>query len=161
MKNVSSCTSITQINCILSKAYYGIYLQDDYVQKVCIPQCPLECTSSKITSTLSSNQLMPYIYMPLLQAKSNLKSDFINRSLENESVILQSIVKLNVFYDSLSYKISEESPQMDIVSLISQIGGNLGLFMGVCLFSLGEIIITLIELILQKISSSNKVNSWE
>jgi hypothetical protein len=146
--------------CAFYKSYYGIYLQDDYVEKVCIPQCRLECNSSKITHTLSSNQLMPNIYMRILQGKSDLKSDFINRSLEDQSVILQSVVKLNVFYDSLSYKISEETPQMDIISLISQIGGNLGLFMGVCLFSLGEIIITLIELILQKLSTSKKVNSW-
>ena len=159
LRNVSSCSSTLQVDCALYKAYYEVYFQTDYIENVCIPQCPLECNSSKITYKLSSNQLMPNIYMTLLQAKPNLKSDFINRSLEDENVILKSVVKLVIFYDSLSYTISEETPQIDIVSLISQIGGNLGLFMGVCLFSLGEILITLIELILHKFSVHKKVNT--
>jgi hypothetical protein len=45
---------------------------------------------------------------------------------------------------------------MDVVSLLGNIGGNLGLFMGVCLFSLGEMVVTLIELILLKYKSQPK-----
>ena len=95
--------------------------------------------------------------MKLLKEKSFLNSDFLNRSLDDDSVILKSVAKLSIFYDSLSYTISIESPQMDIVSLVSQIGGNLGLFMGVCLFSLGEMVITLIELILYKCAANKKI----
>ena len=97
-------------------------------------------------------------YVNLLKNNPNLRSDFINRSLDNENVVLQSVVKLKIFYDSLSYTISTESPQMDIVSLIANIGGNLGLFMGVCLFSLGEMVVTLIELIFLKFDANKKVN---
>ena len=88
-----------------------------------------------------------------------MRSDFINRSIEDKNVILKSIVKLNIFYNTLSYTISTESPQMDIFSLIANIGGNLGLFMGVCLFSLAEIVVTFIELILLKYSLKKSVNS--
>ena len=70
--------------------------------------------------------------------------------MDDESVILQSFVKLNIFYETLSYTNSEESPQWDIVSLVASIGGNLGLFTGLCMFSLGELLIALIELILYK-----------
>ncbi len=157
IRNVSGCASMSQINCILKKAFYGIYLKNNYVVRVCLPQCPLECNSTKITYTPSSFQLIPYTYMNLLREKSLLRSDFLNRSLDDDSVILKSVAKLSIFYDSLSYTISIESPQMDIVSLVSQIGGNLGLFMGVCLFSLGEMVITLIELILYKCAANKKI----
>jgi len=48
---------------------------------------------------------------------------------------------------------------MDIISLIANIGGNLGLFMGVCLFSIGEIAIALIEVIFHKLPKNKKVNT--
>ena len=46
LRNVSSCASLNQTSCILYKAYYGIYTKNDYVQTVCLPQCPLECNST-------------------------------------------------------------------------------------------------------------------
>ena len=52
----------------------------------------------------------------------------------------ESFVKLNVFYQSLSYTLTAESPQMDGVTLFGSIGGNLGLFLGVSVFSLCELI---------------------
>ena len=50
-----------------------------------------------------------------------------------------------LFYGSLSYTISTELPQMNFVSLLANIGGNLGLFLGVSVFSLCEIVEIFIE----------------
>jgi hypothetical protein len=158
LTNASICSSESQLECAFFKTYKGLYLKSDFVQKNCLPQCPLECKSSQITYTSSSSHLLPKIYINLLKNNPSLRSDFINRSLDNELVVLQSIVKLNIFYDSLSYTTTTESPQMDVVSLIANIGGNLGLFMGVCLFSLGEMVVTLIELIFLKFDLNKKVN---
>jgi len=57
-----------------------------------------------------------------------------------------SFVRANIFYNSLSYKETNELPQMDLVSLLGSIGGNLGLFLGVSVFSLAEIVEVLIEI---------------
>ena len=158
IRNGLFCSSNNQTICILL-GYYGTYLQNNYVENVCLPQCPLECNSSKVTYSSSSNQIVPSIYGSVLRKIPKLSSDFINRSLDDENTILKSIVKLNVFYDSLAYTISTESPQWDIVSLVASIGGNLGLFLGVCMFSLGEMVITLIEIILIKYSINKKVSN--
>ena len=158
LRNMSYCMSPDEIKC--SRAVWvDTYLSNNYVNRVCTPQCPFECESVQITNTLSLNELNPNIYGKLLNRNPNLSSDFINRSINDENVILKSIVKLNIFYNSLSYTSSIESPQMDIISLVASIGGNLGLFMGVCLFSLAEIIVTLIEHIFLKISTNKKVNT--
>jgi hypothetical protein len=45
---------------------------------------------------------------------------------------------------------------MDMVSLIANIGGNLGLFMGVCLFSMGEMVVTLVEVLFLKCQTKSK-----
>ena len=57
----------------------------------------------------------------------------------------ESFVSLNIFYDSLSYIRTSESPQMNVVALLASIGGNLGLFLGVSVFSLCELIEVFIE----------------
>ena len=158
LRNASFCGSLVEIECDF-QAYTRIYLKNNYVQNECIPRCPLECNSSRITYTPSSSQLVSSTYTHLLENNVNLRSDFINRSIQDEIVVLQSVVKLSIFYDSLSYTISTETPQMDIISLIANIGGNLGLFMGVCLFSLGEMVVTLIELLFLKLFTNMKVKT--
>ena len=76
---------------------------------------------------------------------SNLANDFINKTI-NVTTVEKSLVKVNLFYESLSYTETTESPKMDIFSLLGSIGGNLGLFLGVSVFSLCEIIEVLIEI---------------
>jgi hypothetical protein len=64
-------------------------------------------------------------------------------------MVKSSVVRVYV-YDSLSYTQSEEAPQIDIISLIANIGGNLGLFLGVSLFSVWEVVITVLEIYFYK-----------
>jgi hypothetical protein len=158
LRNISYCINDSQIASAY-QIYTTKYLKNNYIQNFCIPKCPLECNSTRISYTSSFNELILSIYVDLLEKNPNLRSDFINRSMHDERVVSQSIVKLNIFYDSLSYTSSTESPQMDIVSLIANIGGNMGLFMGVCLFSIGEIAIALIEVIFHKLPKNKKVNT--
>jgi len=155
LRNTGFCSNAAQLECCY-QSYNNIYFKNNYIQNTCLSQCPLECNSFGISYKLSSSTLLPNVYKSLLQKNVNLKVDFINRSLDDESVVLESVVKLNIFYDTLSYTSFEESPQMDIVSLLGSIGGNLGLFMGVCLFSFGEVFVALIEIVLVKISTCKK-----
>ena len=79
--------------------------------------------------------------------------DFVNRTLDSNSA-KESVVRMTVYNDSLSYTLSTESPKMDIVSLLANIGGNLGLFMGVSMFSLCELLEVLIEIFTTKFHCS-------
>jgi hypothetical protein len=114
-----------------------------------LPQCPLECNSSQITSTTTSYELAGDVFEQFIRNNINLSSDFLNTSITTETV-QKSVVRVFVYYDSLSYTLSDESPQIDLVSLIANIGGNLGLFLGVSLFSVWEIVITLWEIYFYK-----------
>ena len=51
-----------------------------------------------------------------------------------------SIIKFNIYYDSLAYKITTESKAMDMVALLSNIGGTLGLFLGVSVLTIVELL---------------------
>jgi len=83
---------------------------------------------------LSGDDFVDYI-----RDNKNLSSDFIQTKIDSANAA-NSVVKVNIFYDSMSYELSTESPKMDIVSLLASIGGNLGLFLGVSVFSLCELI---------------------
>ena len=74
-----------------------------------------------------------------------LSAYFANNSSIDSETAAKSIRSLNIFYNTLSYTLTSESPKMDIVSLCASIGGHLGLFMGISVFSLGEILQVIIE----------------
>jgi hypothetical protein len=148
------CNDFNQTACTI-RVYLSDYIPNDYSTKYCLPKCPKECNSTQITATTTSYELLGNGYFDYIQKNANLSSDFISKSITNETV-QKSMVRVFVNYDSLSYTQSEEAPQIDIISLIANIGGNLGLFLGVSLFSVWEIVITLLEIYFYK--KQQKVN---
>ncbi len=117
-----------------------------FVNKYCISLCPLECDQMLYKSSLSSSKLIDNgNYMQRISTNLNLASDFVSRTLDSQTVA-ESIVDVNTFYESLSYTFTTESPQMDAVVLFGAIGGNLGLFLGVSVFSVCEVFEVLIEI---------------
>ena len=94
---------------------------------------------------MSSIKLLGDDYVDYIKNNENLLSDFIQTPIDSASAA-NSVVKVNIFYESMSYELSTESPKMDIVSLLASIGGNLGLFLGVSAFSLCEVIEVAIEI---------------
>jgi len=66
-----------------------------------------------------------------------------------------------VYYSSLKYILITEQSQMHIIDLILNVGGTLGLFIGVSfvsLFEISEIILEIIMIISGKKSKLNQVN---
>ena len=85
-----------------------------------------------------------------INENENLRKDFVKRAL-NEKTARESVIKVNLYYDSLSYELSTESPKMTLADLLASIGGNLGLFMGMSLMSFSEILEVLLEIIIIKL----------
>jgi len=141
--NANKCP-LNKLDCN-QNAYWNVFSTHDYVNNFCLPLCPLECNSTKFTYTTSTSKLVGNPYVDIIQNNPNLAIDYVTRPI-NANTASESIAKVNIFYDSLSYVNSEESPALDIITLVANIGGNLGLFLSVGLFSIAEIVTTLIEL---------------
>jgi len=86
--------------------------------------CPLECDSIKYEISHSFNKLI-----------IKNETSFSNR------------VKLLVYYERPEYTVIDQIAQMNVFDLISNIGGNLGLFIGISFLSFAEIIELLVEII--------------
>jgi hypothetical protein len=60
---------------------------------------------------------------------------------------IENFVYFTVYYESLQYKVIDQIAQMNVFDLISNIGGNLGLFIGISFLSFAELIELLVEII--------------
>ena len=62
-----------------------------------------------------------------------------NRTLSQEE-IKNSIIKFSIYYESMSYTLSTESPTLDVEGLLAYIGGTLGLFLGISVLTFVEFV---------------------
>jgi len=118
----------------------------NFINKHCFAKCPLECDQISFRTSLSSTLLNGNKYISFIKSNVNLTADFLNRTLDAQTAA-QSFVNVKIFYETLSYTHSTESPQMDGVYLLGSIGGNLGLFLGISVFSICEVVQVVIEII--------------
>ena len=121
------------------------FLKSDYVQTICLPKCPLQCNRTGFSPQISFSQLNGDYYLSMIQNNANLSGDFVTKPLNSESA-RNSIVQMNIFYDTLSYTYAEELPACDWICLLANIGGSMGLFMGASILSIGEIIEVFMEM---------------
>ena len=119
------------------------FFDSKFINKNCISLCPLECGQTLYETSISSNHLVGN--EDYIRRKPNLITDFINRTLDTKAT-RESIVFVNIYYDSISYTQTIESPQTDGIKLFSDIGGNLGFYLGLSVFSFFEIIEVMVEI---------------
>jgi hypothetical protein len=142
-ENVCDSSNTKEAPCFLY-AWLSFSRQKDFVEKNCLPRCPLECNQTIFNTQLTSLRLTSWkYYLNLIQRY--LSSLFVSTDL-NRDIALESFVSLNIYYDSLSYMLTTEAPQIDWISLLGNIGGNLGLLLGVSFFSLCELVEVMIEI---------------
>ena len=120
---------------------------DKNVYEVCHPHCPLECESISYSISLSFAKFPNQIYYRQLINNSLIKSKYPVEYNIKYSDIEQSVVAFNVYYDDLKYTTITEVAKTTITDLISNMGGLLGLFIGVSFLSFGELVEMALEVI--------------
>jgi hypothetical protein len=119
-------------NIVFEYPSYSDYLNIIYqniinnkIYKVYESECPLECDSIKYEISHSFNKF----------------------SIKNETSSSSERVQFSVYYEKPEYTVIDQIAQMTVFDLISNIGGNLGLFIGISFLSFAEIIELLVEII--------------
>jgi hypothetical protein len=124
----------------------------------CNQYCPLECysISYELTSSFSSYPTRNYA------KKSLLNNTIITSKFQNEiltyDLLKESVLSLNIYYDKLTYTGITKDAKTELIDLISNIGGLLGLFLGISFLSFVEIIEIIIETLIIMFSK-HKTNS--
>ena len=103
------------LDMVNSKNFSSDKFDTNYTNTICLPLCPLECNQTLYKTTISFYQLYGDVSLiSSINENPNLASNFIKRSIDSTTA-KKSIVKLRIFYDSLSYAFTSDSPQMDLI----------------------------------------------
>ena len=135
------CITLEQINCIIkiSKTFKSF----DFTQK-CSPYCPRKCETASYSISISFADFPNPMMLNTIKHKLSLKyslADPTNEQLKN------SLVYVNVYYDELKFTQTTHTPLMTFIDFLSNIGGTLGLFIGISFLSFAEILEALFEII--------------
>jgi hypothetical protein len=114
------------------------------VKEICSIYCPLECDSIRYDLTISKSKFLIDNFIFQMKSGQYPINEFFDRITLKDT---QNIVVVSINYKELEYTNIKEIPKMDFFDLISNIGGNLGLFIGISFLSFAEIIEFLIEAI--------------
>lgn len=106
----------------------------------CTKSCPPPCRENlfKLTSSFASwpSDAYQYFYSTRLEEK---EIEFTN--IENQtSDVRSNVLKLNIFYEELNYEVIREERSYELVNFVSDLGGSLGLWIGMSVLSFAEVL---------------------
>ena len=148
------CLTTTQIAC--TDVVWYQYTSTD-IKARCTPLCPLECNSITYTMTESQSDYPSESYSNVILADDVYMSKFLSayqvsqenpnvtRADINYGILVDNIARVTVYYDTSVYEYASEFPSMDGTALLGNLGGNLGLFLGMSVLSIIEILEVFIE----------------
>ncbi len=116
-----------------------LYEIDNLVEE-CTKACPLECSGKSFVFTSNYAYYPSNSYQKYLADKYQILNHFDIGNLQGK------ILKLNIFYESISIEITSESKAVTYFTLFSNVGGALGLLMGFCVLTLFEFVELLIKI---------------
>lgn len=123
----------------------------------CYKECPFECVSTKYSSSVSYTDFPSYIYYD-----SMVTQDFDYYSLVFKTsnityeMLKESMARISIDFDELKMTQITESASFSLVDLTADIGGTLGLFIGVSVLSFVELVELFVDMLL--IMCSNWLN---
>ncbi len=113
--------------------------------ELCADYCPLECDSYSLDFVQK--------VQPILVANNTLSDQFIYPQFKTFANFSRNFYSINVFYKKLKYMNIVQIPKLELFGLISNLGGLLGLFLGLSFISLVEILQLTFNLIKKIISN--------
>jgi hypothetical protein len=131
------CINLTQVKCFSKKMSFITNNLQLFMGKCAGTMCPLECDSYEYNTQVTSLDYPSIEFYKLLEI--NKTQSKYNIDLSTYDLYKQYFYSLNFYYSSTIYTYVSESPQMTFVSLLSALGGSLGMFVGLSVFSLLEI----------------------
>ena len=122
----------------------------------CVKKCPLKCETVEYKITTSrANYPTPWSTSLLSKHK------IINSSGLSNDTIEKAVLRVHVYYESMTYTAITETESITALTLFSNIGGTLGLCLGISILSLSKVFNLIIYLltICEKSIVKNKVET--
>lgn len=148
------CTNKEQTTC--TQKVWLEFLHNDYYSD-CLPYCPAECQSFRYSLTISDIDYPKKSYFDYyLVNNSIIKAKYSNREINYED-LKRKISSLVIYYETMTYTVTSQIPKWDIFGLASNVGGLLGLFLGVSFLSIVELVEALFEILYINCRANSRV----
>jgi hypothetical protein len=138
-----SCRLTAEVICMETAA--TTFEQND-VKTKCADYCPQECTNVKYSTSVHTASYPTDQYTEWLKLQNNFISKFSNQG-NLATQIQHTVAKINVFYNDISYIALTEAATISWDSVIGNVGGQLGLFIGISVLSVVELVEAFCEVI--------------
>ena len=142
------CNTVEEWDCAFD-VFFNLINKPGFFELKCYTFCPLECNTTDFNAFITQNGFSKDLYIDVIQSKANFRSQYDNKTLDT-SKVLKRLLRVNIFYDSLSYTQITESVSMNGVSLLAAIGGFMGMFLGMSLMTLVEILEIFLRIVLKR-----------
>ena len=144
--NATACIKLDQLICAADQ--YKSFMEQS-IKKKCSLLCPLECDSVTYDFSIYNSEFPTELLYNLFISDK----EFVGKYFRNESDISyekfkERAIALNVYYPQFSYTVITELRKIPIIDLFSNIGGTLGLFLGISFLSFIEIVELVIEILI-------------
>jgi amiloride-sensitive sodium channel subunit alpha len=135
---VKACLNKTELYCINE---IELDFADSYSQK-CFSKCPLECETVTYDYSVSNLDFPSRkFYETIINDKTFYK--ILSNTLGTNAtynLYQENFLSLNVYLSNNKYTQITEIPKISLIDLISSIGGSIGIFLGLSIFSLIEVL---------------------
>ena len=136
---------------------YALFQSNKYIESYCFPECPLECNISNYLTTYSFSSFPTEMHLNIFNANKDILVKYnANRSFSNLNELATNLVKVNIYYDKLSYTLINEFETTTLATLLSNIGGVLGLYLSVSVLSIVELVEVIIEYVTIQVRKRRK-----
>ena len=123
-------------------ADYLAKFRREYQYEYCYEYCPLECDSI-------SYEIIPYSQSLLIDDMeknvSIVRAALYRQNFSSYKELKRHYLAVNIYYKNLKYDLIMQEPKIELFVFISNIGGILGLFLGISFLSFIEILEILVE----------------
>ncbi|XP_046551051.1 amiloride-sensitive sodium channel subunit beta-2-like [Haliotis rubra] len=140
-KAYPACRTKKQVRCVLDQ----MALFETTTQNC---SCGNPCRETKYEKRLSSRQWPSHSYANVLKQKRCKvisAADCAKLNIPPTDLSL-NFAKLNIFYEDLNYEVMKEEPDYELTQFVSDVGGTLGLWVGLSVLSIFELVQLLLEL---------------
>ena len=155
------CHTLPQIKC--TRDTFEVFIKN--MRAKCVPYCPSECEIVEYSVSTSHSYYPNPEYAKLLKNLPIFKKEFKNYDFDlNGSVYIEndlirkSTAAISVFYDDLKYTKLSQIAKMSFEDLMANLGGTLGLCVGISFLSFVEIFEAVIQALIILKQNRQKTN---
>jgi hypothetical protein len=149
--NTENQTELKEDFSCMHQAHSTFTSNSNYLDKC---DCPIECERTYFQYTSSIAEFPTLKYSKYLMNASM----FVNSNLTYQE-LKESVARVEIFYDELKQTIISESIKTELSDLIANLGGTLGLFLGLSFLSLVEFVEILLQALLVALKKHDTKNN--